>query len=449
MKKLVSLMLAGIMCLGATACSSKPSTTPPAEPGKEAPAPAAPAAEAPKGAYELSFWTFQEIHNQFYQDAVETWNKKYPDRPIVLKPEVYSYDDNHNKLLVALQSGTGAPDMADIEISRFANYLKGSEPALVPLNDVVEKEMPNMVKARFDNYAKDGKYYGIDFHVGATVLYYNTDIIKAAGVDIDSIKTWKDYVEVGKTVLEKTGKPMTAYETTEHWSIYPMMNQQGSDVFGKDGSVTLDNAINTKTLEFMLDNIKSGIAVKAPGGFMHSEEWYAYMNEGNVASIIMPAWYMGRFTDYMPDLKGKITLRPLPIFNEGDKRSAGMGGTGTSVTNQAKDVQLVKEFLAFAKTDREQNIKMWTMLGFDPIRWDVWDDPAMKQPNKYTDYFGDGVFDLLYTLKDEFNSLNITEQYPEGITLLQKTVMVNALENESMTPAEALKTAADELRAKQ
>jgi arabinosaccharide transport system substrate-binding protein len=224
------------------------------------------------------------------------------------------------------------------------------------------------------------------------------------------------------------------------------MNQRGSDVFGADGSVTLDNSINTEILQYMLDNIRGGIAVKCPGGFMHAEEWYAYMNQGNVAAILMPAWYMGRFTDYMPDLKGKIVIRPMPVFRAGDKRSAGMGGTGTAATSQARDKQLVKEFLAFAKLDRDQSIKTWTILGFDPLRWDVWDDPVMKQPNKYIDYFGDDVFDILYTIKDEFNPLHITPHYPQGMTVLQKTVMPPALESETKTPQQALKDGADELR---
>jgi len=240
---------------------------------------------------------------------------------------------------------------------------------------------------------------------------------------------------------------MTAYETTEHWSIYPMMNQRGTDIFGADGSVTLDDPKNAEILQYMLDNIHSGIAVKAPGGYMHAEEWYAYMNQGNVAAILMPAWYMGRFTDYMPDLKGRLVVRPMPVFVEGDKRSAGMGGTGTAVTVQAKDKALVKEFLAFSKLEREQSIKTWSILGFDPLRWDVWEDPLMKEPNKYTDYFGTGVFDILYTIKDEFNPLHITPLYPKGMTLLQKTVMPAVLENETLAPQAALKQAADELRA--
>ena len=401
------------------------------------------------GSYQLSFWTFQDIHREFYEDAVRTWNQRNPDRQIVLNAEVYGYDDMHNKLLIALQTGQGAPDMVDIEISRFANYVQGSRIGLAPLNDVLAPNLDKAVKARFDNYAKGGNYYGIDFHVGATVVYYNTEIMNAAGVNIDDIKTWDDFANVGQIVKQRTGKYMTAYETTEHWSIYPMMNQRGSDVFGADGSVILDNNINVEILEYQLRNIRSGIAVKCPGGFMHSEEWYGYMNKGEVAAILMPAWYLGRFTDYMPDLKGKMTIRPMPIFGPGDKRSAGMGGTGTSVTTQAKNLQLVKDFLAFAKMDRDQNIKMWTILGFDPLRWDVWDDPAMRARNKYTDYFGPDIFSILYPLRDEFNPINITPNYPQGITVLQKSVMPAALENETKTPRQALTDGANELRALQ
>jgi arabinosaccharide transport system substrate-binding protein len=399
------------------------------------------------GPYQLTFWTFQDLHREFYEDALKTWNQRNPDRQIKLNTEVYGYDDNHNKLLIALQTGQGAPDMVDIEISRFANYVQAATPQLEPLNDVIAADLPFAVKARFDNYSKNGNYYGIDFHVGATVVYYNTEITEAAGVNIDNIRTWQEFAEAGRIVRQRTGKYMTAYETTEHWSMYPLMNQRGSDVFGADGSVILDNEINVEILQFFLDNIHSGIAVKCPGGFMHAEEWYGYMNQGNVAAIVMPAWYMNRFTDYMPDLKGKMTIRPLPIFRQGDKRSAGMGGTGTAVTSQAKDKQLVKEFLAFAKMDREQNIKMWTILGFDPLRWDVWDDPAMRARNKFTDYYGPDIFSILYPLRDEFNPINITPHYPQGITVLQKSVMPAALESETKTPRQALRDGAAELRA--
>ncbi|SEI80767.1 arabinosaccharide transport system substrate-binding protein [Propionispira arboris] len=395
----------------------------------------------------LNFWTFQELHKGFMDDAVSTWNEKHPDKKIILKTDVYPYDEQHNKLLIALQSGTGAPDLADIEIGKFANYIKGSKPGLVELNDIVDPVKDNLIMGRMDNYAKDGKYYGVDYHVGAEVMYYNKEILDQAGVDINKIVTWDDYIAAGKQVVAKTGKPMTTIETTEHWSVYPLMNMQGSDVLDKDGNSSFDNATNIKTLQMLKDMLyKDKIAVPAPGGYHHSEEYWAWMNKGNAASVWMPMWYMGRFVQYMPELKGKIVIRPMPVF-AGGKRSVGMGGTATVITTQSKHAELVKQFLAEAKLSKEGSIKTWTLLGFDPIRKDAWSDPAMSAPNKYTDYFGTDIFSTLQSVVADIGQLNVGAKYPAAISLLQKNVCFRVLKEQSQSPEEALKAAGEDLKA--
>jgi arabinosaccharide transport system substrate-binding protein len=393
---------------------------------------------------QLTFWSFNELHGQFFRYMTEKWNEANPDRPVDLKVEIFPFEDMHNKLLVSLQSGSGAPDLADIEIGKFPNFLKGT-PQLAELNDIVEPELPNLVKSRFDIYAKDGKYYGVDYHVGASVIYYNTDILERAGVNPDDIDTWDDFVKAGRTVKEKTGVPMTTVESQEHWSLWPLVAQRGGDFLDEDGNIALDSDINIKTLTFLQDLVKEGIAVIAPGGFHHSEEYYGFMNQGGAASVWMPMWYMGRFTDYMPDLKGKIAIKPMPAWPEGGGRSAGMGGTGTVVTNQSKNVELAKELLAFAKISNEGNIQLWQFLGFDPIRTETWSDPALREPNKFTAYFGDNIFDTLLEFKDEIAGVTIGERTPDVISAIQTQVMPSVM-NDMKDPAATLKAVADELR---
>lgn len=398
-------------------------------------------------ATELSFWTFQELHKGFMDDAMVSWNQANPGRPISLLVGVFPFDEMHNKLLISLQSGTGAPDIVDIEISKFPNYLKGGEPSLVSLNRVLEPELDKFVQGKLDTYAKDGNYYGVDYHVGASVVYYNTEILDQAGINPDDIQTWNDYIEFGKQVVEKTGKPMGTVETTEHWTFYPMLNQRGSDFLDENGDVILDNDINIKTLEYLKNMMKEGVVQAAPGGNHHTEEYWAFMNKGGAASVLMPMWYMGRFTQYMPDLRGKMVIRPMPAWEEGGMRSAGMGGTGTAVTNQAGDIDLAVDFLGFAKASREGAIKSWTLLGFDPIRWDVWDAPEMIANNEYTDYFGKDIFEMLKSIKDEINPVCVGDRYPAAVSLVQKKVLFKVLEEKSMTAEDALKAAAEELRA--
>ncbi len=434
MKKLISLMLVlTLLCTSLlTACGEKK-----------------PAGDSDEvKTTTLNFWTFQELHKGFMDDAVASWNKANPKRPIELKVDVYPVDELHDKLLIALQAGTGAPDIVDIEIGKFANFLKGSNIGLAELNDIVEPVKDKLIMGRLDNYAKNGKYYGIDYHVGAQVMYYNKEILDAAGVNADDIKTWDDYIAAGKKVVEKTGKPMTSIETTDHWSYYPLIAMQGSDYLDKDGNPQLDNDINIKTLQMEKDMLyKDKIAVLTPGGSHHAEEYWAWMNKGNAASVWMPMWYMGRFTSYMPDLKGKIIIRPMPEFTSG-KKSVGMGGTGTAVTKQCKNLDLAKEFLAFAKLTKEGSIKTWTILGFDPIRKDAWTDPAMTAQNQYTDYFGTQIFNTLSSIVSDIGSINLGDKYPSAITLVSKNVLFKVLKEQSQTPEEALKAANEELKNK-
>ncbi|UTR16203.1 ABC transporter substrate-binding protein [Salipaludibacillus sp. LMS25] len=401
-----------------------------------------------EGATELTFWNFQELHTQFFEDAVIRWNEENPDRPIKLVAETYPFDQMHNNLLLSLQSGSGAPDFADIEISQFANYLQG-EVQLEALNDVVEPELDDVVTSRFDIYAKDDNYYGIDYHVGATVMFYNEEIMNEAGVDIDSIETWDDYVEAGKQVVANTDAVMTTVESDEHFTFWPLISQRGSDYFDENGDVILDNETNVETLQFIYDLVYDyEIAEIAPGGFHHAEEYYGFMNDGGAASLMMPMWYMGRFLDYMEDLDGKMQIRPLPMWDEGGNRSAGMGGTGTVITNQTEDPELAKDFLAFAKLSEEGNVKLWEILGFDPPRHDVWDSAAMAEDNRFYHYFHDDIFDILLDIRDEINDLNITEQTTNAQQEIHSNVMHSVLRDQSRTPQEALEDAAEAVRSR-
>ncbi|MCY8671098.1 ABC transporter substrate-binding protein [Bacillus haynesii] len=409
---------------------------------------ASPASDQADGT-ELTFWTFNGLHEQFYAEMVKEWNKKYPERKIKLNTVVYPYGQMHDNLSISLLAGKGVPDIADVELGRYSNFLKGSDIPLTDLTPLVEDERDKFVEARLTLYSKNGKLYGLDTHVGTTVMYYNMEMMNKAGVDPDDIKTWEDYREAGKKVVKALGKPMTTIETTDPNSFLPLVSQQGFGYFDEQGRLTLNNETNVKTLEFLKTLIeKDKIAVTTPGGNHHSEEYYGFMNQGGAASVLMPIWYMGRFLDYMPDLKGKIAIRPLPAWEEGGDRSAGMGGTATVIPKQAKEVDLAKDFLKFAKASKEGNIKLWTVLGFDPLRWDVWDSDELKKPNQYTEYFQNGqhIFSVLLDIKDEINPLYLTEDYAKTSDLVNRNVLYEALKTKSKTPKEALDKAAAEVK---
>ena len=382
------------------------------------------------GATEMSFWTFQELHVGFWTEMADVWNEQNPDRPINLTVTTGESHSLHQKLLVACQAGDGAPDMADIEIGYYGAFLKDGY--LLPINDAVEPYKDDVIMSRVEMYGdNEGNVYGADFHLGATVAYYNMDIMNEAGVDPADIVTWDDYVEAGKTVLEKTGKPMCAVETADLFLPQLMMLELGAQYVDEEGNPNLATDEHVQVIDKIREMIDLGICEVAPGGGFHTEEWYGHLNGGGVASVLMPLWYMGRFTDYCPDLKGKIGIYQIPVWNDGDTREVLQGGTGTSVIKGTENEQLAKDFLAFAKLSKEGCTYEWEVLGFDPIRTELWDDPAITEnkDNKFLAYFATNPFDVLKASGTEgLTAPDISGTYSATYQTLVSTTYVNAFE---------------------
>ncbi len=445
MKKCLSLAIClVILVVIFSACGS--GNTPSAENASSPATETSVASVKPAQTTDFTFWTYQELHTQFMKDAALRWNAAYPNEPINITAEAYPVEDMHSKLLITLQSGQGAPDLVDINVAKFSNFMKSDNVGLVPLNDIIEKDKGSFLEPVLDIYKKGDKYYGIDYHVGAPVMYYNKEILDQAGVKIEDIKYWSDLREAGKKVLEKTGKPIITFEISDSWSYYIMITEQKSDYFDDNGQCTINDEVNAKTLQFMLDMIKEGTAVTTPGGGFHTEEYYGFMSKGGAASMMEPFWYMGRFTDYMPELKGKMQISTIPKWEDSDVDPV-FGGTATSITVQCKNQDLAKRFLFDAKISPEGAAQIWNVLGFDPLRWDIWDTDAMKKSNKYTDYFGPNIFNIILQMKDNFYTTNITnEQFPLANQLVGKNVLFKALGDKSLTPAQALDEAAKEIK---
>jgi arabinosaccharide transport system substrate-binding protein len=446
---MVILLLAVAACGGAPAPAAAPAEKP-AEPAKaEEPTKAAEAPAAEAKEVTLTFWTFVDAHTDFMQKQVERFNAEHPEVKLKLEPTTIAYQEMHDKLLIALQSGTGAPDLVDIEIAKFGTFLRG-DIQLHDLTPLVENTKKDVVQERLAPYQVGGKQYGVDYHMGAVVMYYNKELMDKAGVDIDSIKTWDDYIEAGKQVKEKTGAWMATAETTDKWTVSPVMQQNGGGVYDKAGNLILDGEANVEALQLLSDMMHvHQILGIAPGGTHHTPDFYEMMNAGDkTASVWMPQWYMIRFKDFMPDLKGKMVVRPLPAFEEGGIISTMGGGTGTAITKQIDPAKLdvALQFLEFAKLTRDAQVRFWTELGFDPYRLDVYDDPELKNNDEYfsNEPVMQTIKGLLTRLAPEYNG----PRYPEAQIQIREKIAYGLFE-EKKAPAELLSTAQAEIEAMQ
>jgi arabinosaccharide transport system substrate-binding protein len=398
----------------------------------------------------LTLWTFEPYHVEFYKQCEKDYNKKHPDKPLFIDAKWSKMFETSitTSLTIVLNSGKGAPDLCDIEITRVPSFLGATKIHFIPINDIVDP-----VKTFFDSntlipYRKNNIQYGTPHHIGITVMYYNKEILAQAKVNVDSIDTWDDFIKAGKQVVSKTKKPMIDIESGDIFTPLAIMTQRGSNFVDKNGNPVTNNEINVSTMQFLYDLInKDSIAIVSPGGFHHADEYYRFMDKGGSASILMPIWYMTRFLDHMPDLKGKMIVRPLPRWEKGGVRSAGLGGTGTFITDQCTKVELAKAFLKEAKLTKEANVRIWNVMGFDPPRVDVYNELLKQPPTKYTRYFvnGNAIVSIMTQLINEINPVNYGALFPLIIGKFQSETAYNILVDKTQTPQNALDQLQQEL----
>ena len=358
-------------------------------------------------------WTFVDLHAKFYEDMMKQWNIENPDRQINITFTNMPYGEMHTKVIMAVQTGKGMPDLVDIEIGQFPNFLVG-DVAFLELNKFIDPYRDDIVKSRIDVYSRDGKNYGVPTHVGAMVMYYNTELLESAGIDYTKIVTWDDFTTAGKKYAAATGKPLTTVDTGGTDWLSLAMSEFGEDWTNDKGRADIGLDSIRRMLEMQAGWIRDGIATTSPGGHVDMETGFANLTSGGLAAFPKALWFMSRFVNYMPEMTGKWAIAPCPVFIEGQPRSVGVGGTGTVVSKKSPNAELLAEFMVWAKLSYEGNVKIWQELGFDPCNTDVWTDTAVTHDpnNKFIAYFKTNPFDALNQMRDEIGMIKVTEMSP-------------------------------------
>ena len=137
---------------------------------------------------------YQAEHPEFTMNIVET-----------------SWDDIQSALITAAEDGAMEilPDIILIQDNAFQKNVISFPEIFMDLTDSgIDFSQFGQEKTLYS--VIDGKNYGVPFDNGAAIACYRTDILKEAGLTLDDFTdiTWDEYLEMGKIVLEKTGKQL-------------------------------------------------------------------------------------------------------------------------------------------------------------------------------------------------------------------------------------------------
>ncbi|HET9221794.1 MAG TPA: extracellular solute-binding protein, partial [Roseiflexaceae bacterium] len=185
-----------------------------AQPGGTA-ATAQPAAQAPAqggtAVTEITFW--------WWDDGGKIWAEEYSKVNPQIKVNFVNtpFADAHEKLLTSFASGSGAPDVASIEIGRVGGFTaKGGLADLKAAPFDGGQFEKDMVAYKWtQGSASDGRLVAMPWDIGPAGVWYRTDLFEQLGLPTEPEKveeligtdkhTWDDFLAFAKQVKDKSG----------------------------------------------------------------------------------------------------------------------------------------------------------------------------------------------------------------------------------------------------
>lgn len=242
-----SFLLMTLATFAAAACapSAQPSAPPKSEssapPKSETPAAAAPPAEKPATAApattsgelasKITFWhAMGGVNGEAVNRMVEGFNKSQGK---ITVEAVFqgTYDDALAKLKTALASNS-APALIQVYDIGLRFMVDSGE--VVPMQQFIDAEKfdtSDFEPAVLAYYQLDNKLYGMPFNTSSSILYYNKDAFKAAGLDPEKPpRTFDEVTEFAKKLTKRDGGTVTQYGF--HQAIYGWLFEQYMAVSG-------------------------------------------------------------------------------------------------------------------------------------------------------------------------------------------------------------------------
>jgi len=332
LKKMFSIMVAFVLVLSISACNSGGSKTD----------------DTPTGAQEsnkLTVWCWDPAFNLYaMEEAEKLYQKTHPDfdLEIVETP----WDDIQTFINTAGQSGKidGMPDILLIQDNAFQKNVM-AYPEL--FTDITNSgiDFSKFGKAKTAYSVIDGKNYGVPFDNGAVIGCYRTDVLEQAGYKVEDFTdiTWSKYLEMGKDILAKTGKPLLSCQAGESDVIMMMLQSAGASLFDEEGKPNIvNNDVLKKVMKTYIDLKKSGVLIEVNSW----DEYVGSITNGTVAGTINGCWIMASIQT-AEDQSGKWAITNMPKLDDvpGATNYSNNGGSSWAISSNCKNVDLAVDFL--------------------------------------------------------------------------------------------------------
>ncbi len=287
------------------------------------------------------------------QLMVDLWNSKHDN-----KIELTAIPDNQlvTKLATSITAGD-APDLVSFDLIYMPDFMKAGFLTDVTAQLAADPHYATHVQAYKDIATYDGKTYGVGFTPDVSVLAWNKDLFKKAGLDPE-----KGPTTIAEVVADARKIRALGADTYGFWfsgacagcNIFvtsPMMVASGSKMLPKNGT---DEALTGDGVKTVLEAYRTmwteGLVPAAAETDTGASFVSAFVG-GNIGIAGTGGFLISLMKREHPDFNYGLTL--LPGTTEGQV-SGFVGGDVVAVPAKGKHEAAAREFLTWVLSDEAQ-----------------------------------------------------------------------------------------------
>lgn len=384
-RKILSVLLAGVMVMSLVACSKKGGDDP---------------NESSSGKTEITWWAFPTFTQENSSDAVGTWEQKLIDAfeaenpDISVKLETIDFTSGPEKITTAIEAGTMADVLFDAP-GRIINYGKSGK--LANLNDMFTDEFVKDVNNdALLQASKDGDTaYMYPISTGPFYMAFNKAMLEDAGV-LDLVKegwTTDDFVKVLESLKSKGYNPGSLFSNGQG-------GDQGTRAFFTNlysTSITNDTLTeyttnddaSVKSMELIKGLIKDGLLMNG-SQYDGSADIQNFANGQTAFTLLWSSAQPGTQAKLL-EASG-VEYLEVPFPSDDGKAELEYLVNGFCVFDKGDEDKIAasKKFIKFICDDEEWGPKNVERTGAFPVHTsfgELYDDERMKEIGSWTKYY--------------------------------------------------------------
>ncbi|GAB6897794.1 ABC transporter substrate-binding protein [Kineosporia succinea] len=326
---------------------------------------------------EITYWSWTPSA----EAQVEAFQKAYPNVKVKLV-NAGTNTDQYTKMTNAINAGSGAPDVAQVEYYAIPQYALSD--SLLDLNVYGLGDLKSDYSAStWGSVAFDGKIYGLPQDSGPMAMFYNKKSFDAAGVT-KVPTTWDEYIDAAKKIHDYNDKWYITSDNGDGGQTASMIWQAGGHPFNVDGNTINVNFEDegSKKYTAMWNQLHTENLLSDAKGW--TDEWFRAMTDGSLATLITGAWMPGNMEANAAGASGDWRVAPIPTY-DGTPVTAESGGSSQAVLKQSKNPALATAFLRWLNND-PASIKIFLESGGFPSTTAELSDPEFTDAK--SEYFG-------------------------------------------------------------